>query len=321
MKFFFSLLAMMMSMVSTTDAAELGGLPAEGPAVDEHRLTAEERALGGPKPIYGQDNRRDWGRIADPRVRSAARASVALIADRVVTTKPGLLETVASPLWQSHLLCKDENFSSQISVAFCSGVLIAQDIVATAGHCVQEVAHNPRSLPLSAIRFVFGFTAENHEDPGRSQFDEQQIYRGAAVLGGRIQSTSQGTEDWAAIRLDRPVPSEIARPVLLNTKGVEAGARIYVIGYPSGIPLKYAPGAEVRDASGESSFVSNLDAFQGNSGSGVFLSSSNELVGLLVKGDTDYYYDSAKRCRYAYRCRQTGCTGEEVTRIEKVRLP
>src|SRR5262245_53036722 len=51
----------------------------DGSALDEARLIAEELALGGPRPIYGQDGRRDWGQIQDPLVRSRAIASVALI--------------------------------------------------------------------------------------------------------------------------------------------------------------------------------------------------------------------------------------------------
>lgn len=63
------------------------------------------------------------------------------------------------------------------------------------------------------------------------------------------------------------------------------------IGHPSGLPRKYA-GATVsrvysKGPDGSYVFVSNLDAFAGNSGSGVFDSSGN-LVGILVSGATDF---------------------------------
>ena len=83
--------------------------------------------------------------------------------------------------------------------------------------------------------------------------------------------------------------------------------------FPSGIPLKYAPGAEIRDISKPEFFVANLDTFGGNSGSGVYDQATKELVGILVRGDTDYVLDSG--CRGDNVCPSSGSLGEDVTRI------
>ncbi|MGK7898838.1 MAG: serine protease [Xenococcus sp. (in: cyanobacteria)] len=53
---------------------------------------------------------------------------------------------------------------------------------------------------------------------------------------------------------------------------------VFVIGHPSGLPLKFANGTQVRDHSPSSFFVANLDTYGGNSGSPVF----NEDEGLTT---------------------------------------
>ena len=47
-------------------------------AVDAVREQRELSELGGAKPVYGNDDRMDWGKIGDRRVRAVAAASVAL---------------------------------------------------------------------------------------------------------------------------------------------------------------------------------------------------------------------------------------------------
>ena len=49
-------------------------------------------------------------------------------------------------------LCDDKLFRNQPIGAFCSGFLVADDIIATAGHCVEEDN-------VTDISFVFSFNA------------------------------------------------------------------------------------------------------------------------------------------------------------------
>jgi V8-like Glu-specific endopeptidase len=103
---------------------------------------------------------------------------------------------------------------------------------------------------------------------------------------------------------------------------IKKGDKIYVVGYPSGMPAKYADQGDVLQDDGPVTFVTDLDTFRGNSGSGVFLVKDNLLAGLLVAGATDYYPDGAvtDACYRAYRCRPAQCSGEVVTRIETLGL-
>jgi V8-like Glu-specific endopeptidase len=59
------------------------------------------------------------------------------------------------------------------------------------------------------------------------------------------------------------------------------------MGHPSGLPMKYADGAKVF-GNFDNYFSTNLDTFGGNSGSPVFNAKTNEVVGILVRGDIDY---------------------------------
>ena len=64
-------------------------------------------------------------------------------------------------------------------------------------------------------------------------------------------------------------------------------------------------------------FVCNLDTYGGNSGSPVFNSSTHELEGILVRGETDFIV-TENGCRKSNVCPQNDpnfvCRGEDCTR-------
>lgn len=141
------------------------------------------------------------------------------------------------------------------------------------------------------------------------------------------------TEDTEAFRVARTLDySNLTRDVLdagsprmilpapLFAGTVAQGTSLTVIGHPSGLPRKYAPGASVLDIaecqneamcpeSGAdwSAYHTNADTFGGNSGSGVF-TDSGVMVAVLISGATDYVYQIAdwggqdNACREVARC-------------------
>lgn len=105
-----------------------------------------------------------------------------------------------------------------------------------------------------------------------------------------------------------------------TSAGVSIGNELYVLGFPSGLPMKIADQAFVRSISDKGYFVSNLDTFGGNSGSPVLKSGTLTVEGILVRGDNDYAYRG--NCKIALVCPQDGkdCRndGEDSTSLTAI---
>lgn len=254
------------------------------------------------RAIYGVDNRKDLYQVRSAAVRAAAGAVVGLVKTRDLRRRSDGHYALATESYaESYQLCGNEPFASQPLGCFCSGFLVAPDVVATAGHCVKGA----RDLP--GMRFVFGFRMTD-ASTARTTFPPDDVYAGTAVIGRQLGR--DGT-DWALVRLDRAVVGR--KPLRFRKSGkARAGQSLYVIGHPCGLPQKYAPGATVRHNSPKTYFVANLDTYGGNSGSPVFDSRTHRVEGILVRGETDFVSNGS--CYVSMVCPTTGCRGEDVTR-------
>jgi hypothetical protein len=262
------------------------------------------------KVIYGVDDRKDVYQINDQALLRDADCVVALFdKDTVQDNGDGTSSLVTSAFQQAYGLCNSEPFRKQPVGAFCSGFLVARDVVATAGHCVDATT-------LSSIRFVFGFRMVN-ANAAQTKIANGEIYRGTELLGRRL---TPGGLDWALVRLNRPVQNHRPTPVRRRRR-IGAGVRLHVIGHPCGLPTKVAAGAKVRDNTPTPFFVANLDTYGGNSGSPVFNSATHKVEGILVRGERDFRQQG--NCQVSLVCPTTGCRGEDVTRITKLanRIP
>jgi len=258
-----------------------------------------------PDVIYGSDTRVDLYQVKDPALLALADSTIALFQASDVTIKDGAAALATQPYGETYALCKEEPFYSQGSGAFCSGSLVAPDVIMTAGHCV------PSAAECAGIKFVFGFDVKQ-EGVLPASVPETQVY-GCKELIGREQNETGA--DWALVRLDRKVADHA--PVKLNLSGTIAkGAPVMVIGHPAGLPTKIAGGAHVRDASPNGYFVANLDTYGGNSGSAVFNESTGLVEGVLVRGEQDFVRKNG--CFVSNVCPVDGCRGEDVTKIANV---
>jgi hypothetical protein len=323
---------------------ERGKLEAEakagGLSVEEHLLNNRDKYVVGSLPLYhSKDLRADWHQIQDEEIKQLAASSVAFFLSSDVTAKAsGAFNIRVENFGAKMNLCQtpEQSFLEQNTGPYCSGVMVGKDLIATAGHCVREVwakgnCGGAQPPEVNDIRVVFGFFAKEPGNPGVTEITGDNIFRAAKVVDG--DCSAKGA-DWALLKVEGTVPPSVASPVTRLRKTIEVNDPVFVLGYPSGLPLKYAYNSVVRDAILDTHFVANLDTFGGNSGSGVFHEKTKELVGLLVRGEADFVccsgnscykdvtgYCPKPKCRKLYTCPSTGCRGEDVTKIARLPLP
>jgi hypothetical protein len=284
-----------MKLILLTCAALLAALLPAAPASAQ---------LSG-QVVYGSDDRIDIYQTDDAKLKALADSTVALFQGSGVKLDGGSAVLATQPYGEEMGLCKEEPFYEQVTGAFCSGSLVAPDIIMTAGHCV------PTPEECANIKFVFGF-AVKEKGKMPTTVPAVDVY-GCKELIGREQINDGA--DWALVRLDHKVTGH--KPLRLNRSGViKAGAPVLVIGHPAGLPTKIAGGANVRDSSKPGFFVANLDTYGGNSGSAVFNAQTGLVEGILVRGEQDYTYKGS--CRVSNVCPSDGCRGEDVTKIANV---
>lgn len=270
------------------------------------------------KSIYGKDDRLEEYQITDPAILSAGDATVVILrwsdlSDNGDGTYTLPRETLAEwyewvdPLWTGNSLCPDVPFRDQPAVGRCTGVLVAPDIVATTGNCIE-------CQDISDIVVVFGFVMLDELKP-RITVGAENVYGCASIIGRQ-----DGYPSWSLVRLERMVTNHVPLPLRKNGK-VADNEPLLAIGHPLGLPRKYDMGGMVRENSHLTFFQANVDTFVGSSGSPVINLNSMEVEGLLVRGNQDFMEDVDMSCDRLYVCSDAnGCTDrneqswEDVTR-------
>jgi len=242
--------------------------------------TATERAA----VVYGSDDRHDVYAEPNAELRALARAAaVALIKpEQLRFSNATNVEVGAAPLGAWDRYCADTPFLEQPTAARCGAVLIDDDLVLTAGHCLDDVAQ------CSDYFYVFDYL---YAAPGELGPLARSELFGCRRVAARETSAPDASEqiDFAVLQLDRlagPVraPASIAALVPLVS-----GEPLRVIGFPSGLPAKLDSGARVGDprAADLDFFTATSDTFSGSSGSGIY-AASGALVGVLARGTADF---------------------------------
>ena len=278
--------------------------------------------------IYGEDNRQDINQVNNDKIKLLSKS----IAGRVFNFSFNKDEdknkisfdeapTLSSPM--SAKVCSDQRFKDQKTAVDCTGFLVGEDLLVTAGHCVVDhgqTAENEITRDCAGSSWLFEYTSES--DLNNVNVDD--VYGCKKVILGK----NHEVVDFALIQLDRKVVGR--KPLKIAEKNISLAQKIFVMGHPSGLPLKYADGARVFETE-EAYFATNLDTFGGNSGSPVFNADTLEVEGILVRGDTDYivsFEDNGERCRKVNTCdnERENCQeedpnilGEHVTYISLIK--
>lgn len=257
---------------------------------------ADEQAFVGQlaEPVvYGADDRVEVYNHPSAALRQITRESiVALIRTTQLERGPDgryLIFSVA--LENAKNLCDDELFLDQPTAAHCSGVLIDDDLVLTAGHCMISDAN------CKSTSFVFNYFLNGPSE--LASIEDDDVYSCHRILLRAQSPTNSVTPDFAIVQLDRPVTGgHRPAPLRPGTATLAEGEPVTMIGFGSGLPAKIDSGAAVEDPRAETLdyFIVNADAFGGHSGSAVF-DSRDELAGILVAGRApDYTTASNETC-------------------------
>jgi V8-like Glu-specific endopeptidase len=243
--------------------------------------------------VYGRDDRVEAERWADtPFAAAAIGRAVALFPAQPVQPRDddAGAEMVRTPTTarQRFDLCADERFADQPSLGDCSGVLIAADVVLTAGHCFEAADGCDR------YRYGLDFV---HADDDAGASDASALGCSELVAREVGQLADGSAIDYALVRLEHPVGGRDADPPL-RALPVDPGEHLTSVGFPAGLPLKIDVNAEavIGDRTG---FRLTTDAYHGSSGSAVY-DDDGALVGVLTGGQPDFERDLALKC---YRSR------------------
>lgn len=260
------------------------------------------------KVVYGEDNRLDVFEVKSLFWRGAADSTAAMVPKKNLAVKNGMISIEGPSLKEDLNLCPGEKFEDQKNPAYCSGFLFGERLLITAGHCGTQNFCDTQD-------WVFGMYQK--KDTNELLVPIEHIYSCNKIIA-RAQNRIT-LEDWAIIELDRKVTD--IQHVDIRLKGeIEVGDELVVIGHPSGLPTKVAPGGFVRKNENENYFEANLDTFGGNSGSAVFNARTGLVEGILVRGENDYEpdYVDEKQCFRVKKCAMNECRGEDVQKIPPI---
>lgn len=259
------------------------------------------------KVIYGQDNRVDVYDSTNSMYVELSKSTAAMIDKYSISDEGNGQSSLLGGSLESRGICASERFSQQPTVAMCSGFLVGEDLIVTAGHCIKSQSD------CDKYRWVFDYKVESG-DQKKVSVSNSSIYSCERVVNTILDNSTMN--DFSLIKLDRKV---LDRRVLDYRKSgsIKRGDKLVVIGHPSGLPTKIADGARVKSLS-KNYFNADLDTYGGNSGSAVFSADTGIIEGILVRGANDYNYDSSQGCSVSNVVSQNYGTGEGVTYITNI---
>jgi V8-like Glu-specific endopeptidase len=261
------------------------------------------------KVIYGIDNRKDIFESTQINNKAFANSTAAMISTSQLDDVGNGTFNIQSGTLEQDGVCSDARFAKQMTAANCSGFLVGENLLVTAGHCIESLESCDR------YSWVFGYSNITEE---KTSFNipKKDIYTCTKIISRVLDRKT--LNDFALVQLDRNVIDRL--PLKFRKSGkIPNKAEIMVIGHPSGLPTKIADGAIVRENKNKFYFQGSLDTFGGNSGSAVFDSKTGLVEGILVRGERDYESDPVQNCTRPKVCKEMECRGEDVTRITNIK--
>ncbi|MEN0059684.1 MAG: serine protease [Bdellovibrio sp.] len=262
--------------------------------------------------IYDGDSRQDRlpAFISESWYEWGSAVAMLVSTSNLTLQADGTWSVYSLPLHKNFPLCSDENFLTQPTLGFCSGTLVAPDVVLTAAHCVQ------RAEDCSETAFLFGWDLAKSSQP---RITRQEVYKCKKILHFEL---TRRDVDYALVQLDRPVEHIRPLPVALEPSILRHDSLVS-LSYPLGLPLKKDQARVLNNDEGKASFSVEVDTFHGSSGSPL-LNTRGEIVGILVRGQDDITEDDQYRvqseggCVNFHRCENGSCWGETYFKTSRM---
>jgi V8-like Glu-specific endopeptidase len=256
--------------------------------------------------IFGIDTREKITPFSKelPLARSTA---IAVLSSNFVRTSPLTIDL--DPDDSSDFLCRDVKYAEDPSLSYaCTGFLVAPDLIATAGHCMVNVgqSRDQQQTYCEAFSWLFDYQDDGRGHVQTAGLSSDKLYECRKIIYA-VHDEKPPYRDFALVQLKRPV-TDRAPLALSKQRELRPGEALRMIGYPLGQPAKLSRDAGVLlNDPAKQSFIANLDAFEGNSGSPVF-NAQDEVIGILIGGtpSESLLQDEHATCRRYNVCDDLG---------------
>lgn len=204
-------------------------------------------------------------------------------------------------------MCIPTGFEQEKLWSMCSGVLISKNKILTAGHCISEDTCSDK---------VFTFDYNKADDVAGLQKDANKIYHCKRVIKHSKPVPQIQLVDYAIVELDREVTDR--SPTQIKSQGLNQGL-VYGFGHPLGFSKKISEGYinnnqnHFNQTAREPFYKISMNSFAGISG-GPLVNERGELVGLIVRGDSNFIHD--KFCSYIQTCDEESCPETQIQKLD-----
>ncbi len=242
------------------------------------------------KTIYpGSPDRRKnlYAEAALDEVKLQGRSVACMIHSGYLQQTPNGSQLQHAKTFGTHFqLDQHAKFYDELTAGTGTAFLVSSDLVLTAAHCVCTNAGLLDHANNQSTRFVFDFHMLGDKQC-QETFDVDCVYSIKKVVAHCFVMHKNRKLDWALVKLDRQVTGRV--PLDLDFQSMlNEDTDVDVLGHPSGLPLKYTNDAKIKKIDHADCFEADLDTFGGNSGSPVFNTMTRKVIGILVRGLTDY---------------------------------